>query len=373
MGREMKILLTGAGGFIGKNFLWTAKTRDDTEVMVYHHEMGDESLRKMCIECDAVVHLAGVNRPNSEREFIDGNVEFTKKLVTFLGKRDTGCPILFSSSIQAKFDNAYGRSKKDAERIIEAYADDNETRAYIYRLPNVFGKWCKPNYNSVVATFCHNIANGFPITIKDAEKKLTLVYIDDVIASILDTLLSVGKNFDKYCAVPVEYECSVGELARIIRSFKECRTSLSVPDMDEPFIKRLYSTYLSYLPQNGFSYKLLSHEDNRGSFTEFIRTVGQGQISVNVSKPHVVKGGHWHQSKHEKFLVVKGEGIIRLRKVDEPEAAIYKVSDRTLEVIEIPPGYTHEIENIGDTDMVTLMWANENFDSGCPDTYKLEV
>ena len=369
----MKILLTGAGGFIGKNFLWAAKTRDDIEVMAYHHEMSDEPLKKMCMECDAAVHLAGVNRPKNDRGFADGNIDFTKKLVTFLGNRETGCPVLFSSSTQTELDNAYGRSKKDAEEIIGKYAADHETRAYIYRLPNVFGKWSRPNYNSVVATFCHNIANGIPITINEADKKLTLVYIDDVIKSFLGTLLSGEKSRSKYCAVPVEHECSVGQLARLIRGFKECRASLAVPDMDDPFIKKLYSTYLSYLPKDGFSYNLLSHEDNRGSFIEFIRTAGQGQLSVNVSKPHVVKGGHWHQSKHEKFLVVKGEGIIRLRKVDERESLTYKVSDSKPEVVEIPPGYTHEIENIGDTDMVTLMWANENYDPGHPDTYRLEV
>ena len=373
---QMKILVTGAGGFIGKNFIWTAKAHDDMEILAYHHGMDDEALEKMCMACDAVVHLAGVNRPKDEQEFSCGNVDFTRRLISFLSHRESSCPIIFSSSTQAMLDNPYGRSKTEAEDVIRDYGETRGGETYIYRLPNVFGKWCRPNYNSAVATFCHNIARDLPITVNDESKEMNLVYIDDVINTFIDVLMGKKKplkDSNGFCSVPVTYKSTVGKIAKLIREFRDCRKNIAVPDMDDEFTKKLYSTYLSYLPKDGFGYELLSHEDIRGSFTEFMRTMGQGQFSVNVSKPHIVKGGHYHQSKHEKFLVVHGSGVIRLRRVDSDGVLSYAVSDKKLEVVEIPPGYTHEIENTGDTDMVTLMWANENYDPDKPDTYRMEV
>ena len=355
----MKILLTGAGGFLGKNFLWAARQAEDLEVLAYHHEMGEDALAAMCEDVDAIVHLAGVNRPETDQGFADGNVGFTQALVECLKKRSAGCPVLFASSTQAEQDNAYGCSKREAERILRAYA--------------AFGKWCRPEYNSVVATFCHHIAHGLPIRIDDARHELHLVYVDDVIASFFDALCGKGKMADGFYSTEPVYDCTVGKLAELIRSFRDDRQTLGVPALSDAFIQKLYSTYLSYLPEDGFSYPLQSHTDARGAFTEFLRTEGQGQISVNLSHPHIVKGGHWHQSKHEKFLVVAGTGVIRLRKVGSDKILTYDVSGDKLKVVEIPPGYTHEIENTGETDMVTLMWVNENFDPAHPDTYRMEV
>ena len=364
--------MTGAGGFIGKNFIWTAKAHD-VEILAYHHDMDDETLEKMCMACDAVVHLAGVNRPETKQGFALGNVGFTQELVDCLEQRPAGCPVLFASSTQAELDNAYGRSKREAERILKDYAEKVGTQAEIFRLPNIFGKWCRPDYNSVVATFCHHIAHGQPIRIDDDRHELHLVYVDDVIASFFDALRGRGHVADGFYSVEPVYDCTVGKLAELIRGFHSDRQTLGVPALGDAFVQKLYSTYLSYLPEDGFSYPLQSHADARGAFTEFLRTEGQGQISVNLSHPHVVKGGHWHQSKHEKFLVVAGTGVIRLRKVGSEDVVTYDVSGEKLEVVEIPPGYTHEIENTGEMDMVTLMWVNENFDPEHPDTYRMEV
>ena len=369
----MKILLTGAGGFLGKNFLWAAREAGDIEILGYHHEMGEAALERMCLDCDVVVHLAGVNRPETEQGFVDGTVSFINKLVDFLEERSTPCPVIFSSSTQAERDNAYGRSKRGAERILRSYADERGTSAMIYRLPNVFGKWSRPEYNSVVATFCHHIARGLPIRVDDPAAELQLVYVDDVVAAFLRSIHGKGERAGEFYEVAPIYSCTVGKLADLVRNFRDDRKTLGLPTLGDAFVQKLYSTYLSFLPTDGFSYPLLSHTDVRGAFTEFLRTDGQGQISVNLSYPHVVKGGHWHQSKHEKFLVVAGTGVIRLRKVGSEDIVTYFVSDEKLEVVEIPPGYTHEIENTGETDMVTLMWVNENFDPEHPDTYRMEV
>ena len=369
----MKILLTGAGGFIGRNFAWTASGIDGIEVLPYHKDMGLANLEALAMECDVVAHLAGVNRPVREGEFEQGNTGFTGQLVACLEKREHACPVLFSSSVQAELDNPYGRSKLRAEKLLRAYAKAGMTEVYIFRLANVFGKWCQPNYNSVVATFCHNIAHELPIRIDDPVRELQLVYIDDVVKDFLEALQGKSHSEDGFYKVMNSYSCTVGALAEKINGFSACRQDLTVPDMDGELTDRLYSTYLSYLPENGFKYGLQSHVDMRGSFTEFIRTARQGQFSVNISKPQIVKGGHWHQSKHEQFLVVSGEGVIRLRQIDSSKILSYHVNGHVLEVVEIPPGYVHEIENIGTTDLVTLMWANENFDPEHPDTYRLEV
>lgn len=369
----MKILLTGAGGFIGRNFARFASESDGLEVLTYHKEMGLDKLEVLAMECDVVVHLAGANRPIREAEFDQVNIGFTSHLVSCLENRELACPVLFSSSVQAELDNPYGRSKLRAEELLRGYAEAMHTEVYIFRLPNVFGKWCQPNYNSVVATFCYNVARGLPIRVDDPSRELQLVYIDDVVRAFLEALQGQSHPDGGFYKVLKYYSCTVGALAERINAFFACRQTLSVPDMNEELTAKLYSTYLSYLPEDGFRYGLQSHTDVRGSFTEFMRTAGQGQFSVNISKPRIVKGGHWHESKHEKFLVVFGEGVIRLRQIDSSKVLSYHVSGQKLEVVDIPPGYTHEIENLGETDMVTLMWANENFNPEHPDTYRMEV
>jgi len=372
MGTRMKILVTGAGGFLGKNFACAAREQGHT-LLAYHHAMGDDALATLCRDCGAVVHLAGVNRPQDTQEFVEGNEQFSKRLISALQQRTSPCPIVFSSSTQAALDNPYGNSKRAAEEVLRAYAAESGADVFIFRLPNVFGKWCRPEYNSVVATFCHHVAHGLPIRVDDAAHELSLVYVDDVVQAFLDALAGETVAQDDFCMVQPVYTCTVGRLAELVHSFRSCRETLAVPALGDDFTRKLYSTYLSYLPKNGMSYPLVSHADARGSFTEWLRTDGQGQVSVNISKPHIVKGGHYHHTKHEKFLVVAGTGVIRLRRVGSEMILRYEVSGDKLEVVEIPPGYTHDIENTGDTDMVTLMWADECFDPAHPDTYRMEV
>lgn len=368
----MKLLVTGAGGFLGKHVVQAAKEHD-IHVLEYHHVMGDAALSAMCESCDAVVHLAGVNRPETEQGFIDGNVDFTKRLVRLLELRKAPCPVVFASSTQAALDNPYGKSKRDAEEILRAYRKATGAAVAIFRLSNVFGPWCRPEYNSVVATFCHHVAHGIPIHVNDAAHKLQLVYVEDVVDSFLASLQGSAELSNGFYEVHPVYSCTVGCLAELVQSFRDCRETLGVPTLDDDFTRKLYSTYMSYLPEDGMSYPLVTHADQRGAFTEFLRTTGQGQVSVNLSHPHVKKGGHYHHTKHEKFLVVAGKGVIRLRKIGTEKVLHYEVSGNKLEVVEIPPGYTHEIENMGETDMVTLMWVNENFDPAHPDTYRMEV
>lgn len=367
-----KCLVTGASGFLGKHLiLWLEQAGH--EVIAYHHADGEQTLKNCCRKCDIVFHLAGVNRPKLPEEFEAGNVGFTEMLVNALAEARNDCTVIFASSIQAESDNPYGRSKQRAENILLTYGNATGADIRIYRLPNVFGKWCRPNYNSVVATFCHNQAHGLPLVIHDASRSMELVHVDDVMMDFLDTLQVQKQERTVYRNIPVSYRKTVGEVATIIKSFGNCCQSLHVPEQEDGFLRKLYSTYLSYLPLERLSYPLCMHTDDRGSFTEFMRTKGQGQFSVNISHPHITKGNHWHHTKHEKFLVVSGEGVIRLRKLETEDVIAYQVSGRKLEVIEIPPGCTHNIENTGKTDMVTLMWANENYDSKCPDTYRLEV
>ena len=355
----MKILVTGAGGFIGKNLI--ATLRGENEVLEYHHTAGFETLKKFCRECDFVFHLAGVNRPENPEEFTTGNEHFTAALVELLA--DNKCPIVFASSTQAELDNPYGRSKLTAEKILRA----RSARTLIYRLPNVFGKWCRPNYNSAVATFCFNAARGLPLQVNDPAREMQLVYIDDVVAEFVSVL-----NGNEPQSIPT-YKKNLAELAALIQSFPHCRADLSIPDQRDALTAKLYSTYQSYLPENDFSYALTMHKDERGSFSEFVRTDGQGQFSANVIKPHVTKGNHWHHSKHEKFLVVTGKGVIRFRQINSDKIFEYKVSGERHEVIEIPPGYTHNIENTGENDMTVIIWANENFNPAAPDTFRLDV
>ncbi|MEJ6951751.1 capsular polysaccharide biosynthesis protein CapF [Natronospora cellulosivora (SeqCode)] len=368
----MKILVTGAKGFIGKNLVAELKNREYT-VFEYDIDTKDSLLDKYCKEADFIFHLAGVNRPKDEAEFMKGNFGFTSILLENLKKYDNTCPVIISSSIQADLDNPYGKSKRAGEDLIFDYSKETGAKVLVYRFPNVFGKWCKPNYNSVIATFCNNIAHDLDIKVNDPDVVLNLVYIDDLVDELINTLKGNENRNGDFCEVPLVHNIKLGKIADLIYSFKESRKDLFVPDMGDDFTKKLYSTYLSYLPKDEFSYDLKMHEDNRGSFTEIIKSVDRGQVSVNVSKPGITKGDHWHHSKNEKFLVVSGKGVIRFRKVGSDEVLEYHVSGDKMEVIDIPTGYTHNIENLGDTDMVTIMWANEPFDPDNPDTYYLEV
>ena len=372
--RKVKILVTGAGGFIGKNLIQRLKVATEYTVYTYDIDSDPADLDTYCAEADAVFHLAGVNRPENTDEFMKGNYGFTQVLLDKLTKAcNTGAKIIVSSSIQAALDNPYGKSKKAGEDLLFEFSKDKGNPVVIYRFPNVFGKWSRPNYNSAVATFCHNIARGLPIKVNDPETLLHLVYIDDVVDELLLCLSGKEHVKDGFGYVPTVHDVKLGKIPELLHSFVEMRENLAVPQLSDGFEKKLYSTYLSFLPEDGFSYPLNSHEDNRGSFTEFIRTCDRGQVSVNISRPGITKGNHWHDTKNEKFFVVKGEGIIRFRKIGESDITEYRVSGSKPEVVDIPCGYTHNITNVGDDDMVTIMWANELFDPDRADTYYEEV
>lgn len=370
----MNVLVTGAKGFIGKNLTIELKNRKQYNVFECDVDTSREQLAEYAEKCDFVFHLAGVNRPQNAEEFMTGNYGFTTELLDLLAEKTNKSPILMSSSIQAELDNDYGKSKKVGEDYVLDYGKRNGVATYVFRLPNVYGKWCRPNYNSAIATFCHNIARDLEIKVNSRDTVLTVVYIDDVLNAFIDAVNGkVIRDAKGYCKVPVEDKISLGEIVDALYSFKESRKNLGIADMNRGVIKKLYSTYLSYLPTCDFAYDLKMNTDARGSFTEFIRTNGQGQVSVNISKPHIVKGKHWHHTKNEKFLVVKGRGVIRFRKIDCKEIIEYNVSGDKLQVVDIPCGYTHNIENVGDEDMVTVMWANEPFDKENPDTFYEEV
>lgn len=368
------ILITGAGGFIGKNLVATLKTAGYTDLMLFERDDTPETLAEYAAKAGFVYHLAGINRPKDPSEFYAGNAGLTETLLSLLDKAGNKAPVLVTSSIQAALDNDYGKSKAQAEQAIFAHGQATGAPVYVFRLPGVFGKWCRPNYNSVVATFCHNSANGLPLSVRDPEYRLPLVYIDDVVASFVAALDGSCTREGDYCVVPVVHETTLGHLAETIEGFAKNRETLDVPDQTPGSLEqKLYSTWLSYLPADRFSYPLNMHCDNRGSFTEFLHTPAHGQVSINISKPGIVKGNHWHHSKNEKFLVVKGTGVIRFRALDSTEVIEYHVSGDKLEVVDIPTGYTHNIENVGQDDMVTVMWANEVFDPDHPDTFFLPV
>lgn len=381
----MKILVTGSNGFIGKNLVAalrnirdgkdkTSGLQTNLEICEFDVETDPGLLEVYCRDCDFVFNLAGVNRPQNTEDFMAGNFGFATTLLNTLKKHQNICPVMLSSSTQAALDNPYGQSKKAGEDLFFAYARETGAKVLVYRFPNVFGKWCRPNYNSAVATFCYNIARDLPITVNDRAHEMTLVYIDDVVHELLHALQGRETQDGSFCRVPEEHHATLGEIVDLLYSFRESRKTKYVPDMtDGSFSKKLYSTYLSYLPTDGFSYLLDMHTDDRGSFTEILRTINHGQFSVNISKPGIVKGQHWHHTKNEKFLVVSGSGVIRFRRPDEETVYEYFVSGEKLEVVDIPVGYTHNIENLGDTDLVTFMWCNECFDPSRPDTYALEV
>jgi len=372
----MKILITGAKGFVGKNLIAELRNQGFADLLECDIDTTSDELDSYARECEFVFHLAGVNRPEKQEEFMTGNFGFTSLLLEKLQKHNNKAPLLISSSIQAALDNPYGQSKKAGEDLMFAYGNENGVPVYVYRLPNVFGKWCRPNYNSAVATFCNNIAHELPVQVNDPVVQMKLVYVDDVVSSFIDKLKNGNRNvteYGKYEEVHPVHEIKLGEIVELIYSFKESRNTLQLPDLGDAFTKKLYSTYLSYLPKDNFNYPLKMNEDNRGSFTEFLKTPERGQVSINISKPGITKGQHWHHTKNEKFLVVSGTGVIRFRKIDSDEVIEYFVSGEKLEVVDIPVGYTHNIENVGETDMVTVMWVNEVFDKERPDTFFLEV
>lgn len=369
----MKILVTGAKGFLGKNLVAELKNQGYKDIFEFSREDNITLLERYTRECDFVFHLAGVNRPKDEKEFMEGNAGFTSQLLNLLKEHGNKVPVLITSSIQAENNNPYGKSKKAGEEALFNYSKETGAKAYVYRLPNLFGKWSKPNYNTVVATFCHNIARGLDIQVNDPDVELNLCYIDDVLEEFFKALNHTPTIQDDYCFVPVTHNINLGELANVIKSFKEGRENLTISNMGDALTKKLYSTYLSFLPKDKFSYDLKMHSDHRGSFTEFIRTPERGQVSINISKSGITKGNHWHHTKNEKFLVVSGEGLIRFRKIDSDDIIEYRVSGEKLQVVDIPVGYTHSIVNVGENDLVTVMWVNECFDPERPDTYFLEV
>lgn len=370
---RMKILVTGAKGFVGKNLVAELKNRGYSEIYECDINTTDEQLSQYTKNCEFVFHLAGVNRPEKEEDFMKGNFGFTSILLDKLKQNNNKSPILITSSIQAELDNPYGKSKKAGEELMFKYSKETGAKVYVYRLTNLFGKWSRPNYNSVVATFCNNIAHNLPIKINDPEVTLNLAYIDDVLNEFINAMNGKASLKDNYGYIPITHTVKLGKIAELINKFKKSRDNLQIPNMKNEFEKKLYSTYLSYLPENEFSYPVKMNIDNRGSFTELFKTEERGQVSVNISKPGIVKGNHWHHTKNEKFVVVSGKGIIRFRKIDSDEVIEYKVSGEKIEVVDIPCGYTHNIENVGNTDMVTIMWANEIFNPEKPDTYYMEV
>lgn len=369
----MKVLVTGTAGFIGKNLVSELKTHRDIVVYEYDIDSGIAKLNEYCRDAEFVFHLAGVNRPENNSEYMKGNFRFTQELLYILKKQQNTCPVMLSSTIHAGLNNPYGVSKKAGEDLLFNYSKETGAKVFVYRFPNVFGKWCRPNYNSAVATFCHNIARGLPISVNNPDTILKLAYIDDVVMEMINALNGRENRNGKYCEVQLIYKASLGEIVSLLYYFKESRNNNFVPDMSNPFVKKLYSTYVSYLPDTQFSYPLKMHADYRGSFTEFIKAPCCGQVSINISKPGVIKGNHWHKLKIEKFLVVSGKGVIRFRKANAADVIEYHVSGDRLEVVDVPVGYTHNIENTGNTDLVTVIWANECFDPENPDIKYLEV
>lgn len=375
----MNILITGANGFVGKNLCATLRNirygKDRTkslivdEIYEYDRKNTVEDLKEYTKKCDFIVNLAGVNRPKENEEFYDGNTHFVTQLCNCLMENNNTCPIIMSSSIQVGKENDYAKSKKEGEEYLKSFSKKHGNEVYIYRLSNLFGKWSKPNYNSVVATWCYNIANDLDIQISNPNCVVPLCYIDDVINEIIKCMEGKVNKGEEYLSVGPIYSVTLKELSDMIKSFKSSRNNLMIPDQSDDLSKKLYSTYLSYLPKNRFSYSLKMNIDERGSFSEFLKTREYGQISINVTKPGIIKGQHWHHTKNEKFLVVSGEALIKLRKIGEEEVIEYKVSGDDLEVVDIPVGYTHNIENIGSNDLVTVIWANEAFDPQKPDTY----
>ena len=388
----MNILVTGANGFVGKNLCAALKNiRDDKDktrslkidgIFEYDIDTDKALLDSFCEKADFVFNLAGVNRPKDNSEFMQGNFGFASELLETLKKHNNKCPVMLSSSIQAtligRYDSDYGRSKKAGEDLFFKYSEETGAKVLVYRFPNLFGKWCRPNYNSAVATFCNNTANDLPITVNDRNTELELLYIDDLVAEMLDALENNEHRYaddTKYCIVPTTHKVTLGEIVDLLEQFKNQPKTLLMPEIpNNSFAKKLYSTYLSYLPKEKVSFPLKMNIDDRGSFTELLKTANCGQFSVNISKPGITKGQHWHNSKWEFFIVVSGHGLIEERKIGSDEVLRFEVTGEKIEAIHMLPGYTHNIINLSDTeDLVTLMWANEQFDPSHPDTFYEEV
>ena len=395
----MDILITGAAGFVGKNLTEALKCirdgKDRTHpgleigrIYCYDLDSSAELLEEACRKADFVFNLAGVNRPKNQEEFMQGNFGFASTLLETLKKYNNTCPVMLSSSIQATLvgryaNGEYGKSKKAGEELFFSYAAETGAKVLVYRFPNLFGKWCRPNYNSAVATFCHNYAHDLPITVNDASVELELLYIDDLVDEMIaalegrehhcefDGVNTVLKENGRYCAAPVTHKVTLGEIVSLLDTFKAQPVTLTMPEIpSNSFAKKLYSTYLSYLPREKTSVPLKMNVDDRGSFTELLRTEKCGQFSVNISKPGIIKGQHWHHTKWELFIVVSGRGLIQQRKVGSDEVLNFEVSGEKIEAVHMLPGYTHNIINLSDTDdLVTVMWANECFDPGKPDTF----
>lgn len=394
----MNILITGAAGFVGKNLTAALQSikdgKDRThpglelgELYLYDIDSSAELLEEACTKADFVFNLAGVNRPQNQEEFIQGNFGFASTLLNALKKYNNTCPVMISSSIQAtcigRYDSEYGRSKKAGEELVFAYGEETGAKVLVYRFPNLFGKWCRPNYNSAVATFCNNIANDLPITVNDPSVQLELLYIDDLVDEMIAALEGKEHHCEfegidtvmvengRYCAAPVSHKVTLGEIVELLNAFKNQPQTLVMPEIPHnSFAKKLYSTYLSYLPKEKVSFPLKMNVDARGSFTELLRTEKCGQFSVNISKPGITKGQHWHHTKWEFFIVVSGKGLIQMRKIGSDEVLNFEVSGEKIEAVHMLPGYTHNIINLSDSeDLITVMWANELFDPNKPDTF----
>jgi len=363
----MRILVTGADGFIGKNLCLHLTERDDVELLKFSRNDTFDDLRRYCHSADSVVHLAGINRPIDDSEFEGGNVNLTKILCDLLQETGRKVPVIFTSSIHVGQDHVYGRTKLAAELKLQEYADESGSEVYIYRLPNVFGKWCKPNYNSVVATFCYNIINSRPIRIDDPDKVLKLAYIDDVIGEFIDVI--IGEKVDNDLCINPTYEITLSELASQLYSFKNSRKTYQVEAVGKGLIRALYATYLSYYEPGTFSYKLEQHADHRGNFVEMIKTNDSGQVSYFTLKPGVTRGEHYHHSKNEKFLVVKGSARFNFCHVISEEKHVIDVDSHDPQIIETIPGWAHDIKNTGDDDLIVIIWANEQFNPEKKDTY----
>lgn len=387
----MNILVTGAAGFVGKNLCATlANLRDGKdrtrpglkidEIFEFDADTPAEMLDAYCGKAGFVFNLAGVNRPRDNAEFMRGNADFAERLLDCLAAHKNTCPVMLSSSVQAtlcgKYEGSeYGRSKKAGEDLFFRYAEATGARVLVYRLPNLFGKWCRPNYNSVIATFCHNIARDLPVRVDDPDTVLELAYIDDLVAELLDAIEGRECREGHFCRVPVTHTVTLGKIVSLLKSFRAQPDTLTLPEIpDGSFETKLYSTYLSYLPPQRVAFPLKMNCDARGSFTELLKTEKCGQVSVNISKPGITKGQHWHNSKWEFFIVVSGHGLVRERRIGSDEVLEFEVSGDRIEAVHMLPGYTHSIVNLSDKDdLVTVMWANERFDPAHPDTYGEEV
>lgn len=382
----LRVLVTGAGGFAGRNLcaqldnIREGKARyygdlKIAEVMRFDIDTPPELLDEFCSRADFVFNLAGVNRPKDQKEFMEGNFGFASTLLDTLKRHGNTCPVMISSSTQAALDNPYGESKRAGEELMRRYAGETGAKVLIYRFPNLFGKWSRPNYNSAVATFCHNIARGLPITVNNPATLLNLVYIDDMVDEMIAALKGEEHHEGEICTVPVVHPATLGEIVDLLHSFADQPSTLDMPEIPEgSFAKKLYSTFLSFLPAEKVKFPLKMNVDERGSFTEIMHTLNSGQFSVNVSNPGITKGNHWHNTKWEFFIVVSGKGLIRMRRLDSGEILEFEVSGDKIEAVHMLPGYTHNIINLSETEpLVTLMWANEKFDPSRPDTYFLPV